>query len=449
MFETARLLWAVAVTASTTLVAMIKAAVDVALVGRVDAAQLAAFAFVFPILFLAISVGRGIYTGTAATFVVGGPLRNNRVITKTLAAALLLSTILGFGLGLMLLTGFQYYVKLIGAEQYSEHLRNYFIVWVWTIPMMFVSANTFAIARNMGYVTLAGTFTSIANIVGVACSWFLIPNRGNSLGLGLQGSAYSTFITSVISTGLCLLFILRRTALDTETVLRAQLSDTTNKIVRVAAPVLISNLLLFTFVFFTTRVIALYGQDALAAYGAIGRIEQILLAFQIAFTTVAIAEFSRYFAQRQWRDSLAYFRRIVRLMLAVGIVLSLACIALQTRVASSLTPTAGSINITAFYLRFLTITIVFQGIFLLAVTLLNLVGESLRALMWCCVNYCLVSPAFLALSAIGYDVKLCFIALAAANLTCGIVSWRRVYKLLDGQRCKSDLQAGQELVADA
>ncbi len=410
---------------------MVKAAIDVALVGRVDAAQLAAFAFVFPVLFLAISGGRAIYTGTAATFIVGNGLHNGRVQIKPLVCALVLSAAVGLCLGVLLLVLLQAYVQIMGAEEYSEYLKQYFSIWVWTIPMMFMSANTFAIARNMGFITLAGTFTLIANMVGIACSWVFIPDNGMGMGLGLQGSAYSMFVTSAISTGLCLFFVVKRTISDSGVQWIIQFLGTSKKVIGVAVPVLLSNILLFAFITFTTKIIALYGQDALAAFGAIGRIEQILLAFQIAFTTVAIASFSRCFAQNDWSEGLAYFRRIIGLMLGVGVVFSLLSIAVNSLVASSLAPTPASSAITAFYLKLLTIAVFFQGEFLLAVTILNLIGEPQRALLWCFMNYCVVGPVFLGLSVIGSDVRFCLVAMSVANMAFGIFALRRVYALLE------------------
>lgn len=427
-------------TASTTLVAMVKFAVDAALVGQRSATELAAFAFVFPLLFLAISAGRGIYTGSAAVFSNGGGLEDFLVKSRPLVGALLFSVAIGVTAGAIFILALGHYTQAVGAEPYADNLKAYFNVWVLSVPLMFISANTFAIARNMGFVTVAGSFTLVANVAGVAASLLLIPDGAFGLGLGIEGAAYSTLLTSLISTCLSLLFIGKRVLWVEKPTWWAEMARTAKSITAIAVPVFLSNLMLFLFMAATTGAIALFGVDALAALGAIGRIEQILLAFQIAFTTVGIATFSHLFSGNDWHRALLHLRRLAGLMLGAGIISWLLSAALSGVIAGVMTSTADSVSVTSFYLQFLTISICFQGFFLLGVTLLNLMGCARRALLWCFSNYCAIGPILLVVSVNGSDVRHSLIALAATNVGFGIFALVRTHSLL--KKKAEELQVG-------
>src|ERR1700754_793526 len=82
-------------TTSMWVTSMGKVTLDVSLVGEIGSSELAAFAFVFPILFLLISVAGGIYVAAAAACAGAVRLDNGRVRRGPLLQSVLVSLILG------------------------------------------------------------------------------------------------------------------------------------------------------------------------------------------------------------------------------------------------------------------------------------------------------------------------------------------------------------------
>lgn len=424
-------------TASTTLIAIAKIGLDVWLVGRHGSSELAAFSFVFPVLFLMLSIGRGLYIATASIFAGAHYIEGGRVNRIALLRILSLSLVLGSLVSVLTYCSLPWLLRSMGAGNLQARLDEYFMVWLWTVPMMFLSANTFAIARNLGYIKLASALTLGATIAGAVASLILIPAEFSGKSLGIVGSAYSTLLTSFLSTAASLLVVLycsrTRDSRLSETRLWALLVRTW----RIAFPVLFSNILVFTFMSYTTGTLAGFGQDAVAAYAIIGRFEQFLFVFQTAFVTVAIPAMSRRFASGNLNSGRAYAYGAGKLMLAVGTVLALLLMAFATVIADLVAPTAESAALCAFYLTYCAISTIFQGIFLLSATALNLVNQSRKALLCYFLNYCVLSPLVIGLHVLT-SAEHALGALAACALVSGVLASYYATRTIRRQHEKKD-----------
>ena len=248
-------------TASTSLAAMGKITFDVTLVGRLGNTELAAFAFVFPVIFIVTSMGQGIYIATAASFTRGINILDHRVALRPMLYAFAVSLFLGILIAIALRAILPDVLAMLGAISHLDQLNRYFSIWLWTVPLIFVSANTFALIRNLGYLKIASAITLIATLVGVAFSPMLILEGQR----GIVGSAYSTLITSLFSTFISLLFVLLRSVYSHAHLARTAVLDLARRIMAIALPVLLSNVLLFIFMSFATSVFSGLGEGAVAA----------------------------------------------------------------------------------------------------------------------------------------------------------------------------------------
>lgn len=422
----AALLIAMVFTASTSLTAMAKAALDVSLIGKLGSSELAAFAYVFPILFLLISVGNGIYIATAACFVGADRIADRRVFLRPFIHSMMVSIILGGGVAIAMRLLLPALLRAMGAVDHLERLDGYFAIWLWTVPMMFVSANTFAIIRNLGYLKIASAITFAATLVGVTLSFLLIPAGEGEAVWGVVGSAYSTFATSVLSTLMSVGFVLFWSKYGGIGEFWSEFVALARRILGIGLPVLLSNVLLFFFLSLVTRVFSGYGQDAVAAYGINGRVEQVLLIFQSAFVTVAIPALSRAWADGDHEGFRRFTGEVAKLMLLVAVVFAALIFLLRDWIADIAAPTPASREICLFYLCVVPLTVGFQGVFMLATTILNLLKKPKSSLLWYAVNYTVVSAPVLVLLGSFSDVRFSIVGLAACSVVCGLVAWRMV-----------------------
>lgn len=421
------LLQATGLTASTSLVAMIKLAIDASMISQHGVDELAAFAFVFPVLFLNISVGRGIYVATAAAFAGGRMVKGNSVFRPPLLAALCFSLLLGFCALLVLQLTLSEGLTYLGASAYLGRLSSYFSVWLWSIPLLFISSNTFAIMRNLGYLSSASAITIVATCVGLALSFALIPTYG------IVGSAYSTLVTSAASTVLSVLFVFARSAKSS--LLAWRLRDSllvARTVLAIGAPVLLSNLLLFVYQSFVTRLIAGFGAHATAAYALIGRVEQVLFVIQAAFVTIAIPQLVHHFSRQRYIHAAAFSMLIKRLMFATAGAFGVVALVSAHGIATAFAPSHASQEVVMVYLCIGPLTICFQGLFGLATTSLNLMGAARESLLCSALAYCIVSPAIAWLFSLSPSFNLLIVGLAVANVLTGILAW--IY--MKGKLCR-------------
>jgi Na+-driven multidrug efflux pump len=443
----AALLVAMVFTASTSLTAMVKAALDVSLIGKLGSSELAAFAYVFPILFLLISVGNGVYIATAACFVGADRIADRRVLLRPFIHSMMVSITLGAVVAIAMRLLLPALLRAMGADDHLVRLDGYFSIWLWTVPMMFVSANTFAIIRNLGYLKIASAITFAATVVGVMLSYLLIPAGEGETVWGIVGSAYSTFATSALSTLISVGFVLFRSRYGGVGEFWAEFAELARRILGIGLPVLLSNVLLFFFLSLVTRVFSGFGQDAVAAYGINGRVEQVLLIFQSAFVTVAIPALTRSWADGDHEGFRRYTGEVARLMLLFAIVLAALVFLLRHWIADIAAPTPITREICLFYLCIVPFTVGFQGVFMLATTILNLLKKSRKSLLWYAVNYAVVNTPVLVLLGSFWDVRVSIVGLAFCSVVCGLLAWRMVD--VEITRSARDQRSGLNALASA
>lgn len=420
-------------TASTALTSMVKAVFDVSLVGRIGGDELAAFAFVFPILFLLISVGNGIYVATAASFVGDDRIADGKVLRGPFLHSVLVSLALGVLVGGAMFLLLPTLLTAMGAKDHLARLAGYFVVWLWTVPMMFVSANTFAIIRNLGFFKTASLITLFATVVGAGLSLALIPERDGHKVWGVVGSAYSTLATSSLSTSLSLLFVFLCSKQGGVGAFWSAFRDMAHRILGIGLPVLLSNVLLFLFLSLITRVFSSFGQNSIAAYSINGRVEQVLLYFQTALATVATPTLSMLWAADDREGLVDYTHDVARLMLWVAGVL--AAIAFVTRhwIATLAAPTPETYAICILFLTVVPFTTGLQGIFVLTTTLLNLMKRPGRSLLWSAIFYGAVNAPILVASQFT-NVRISIIGLAIGTVIGGTASWYWISREIRGHR---------------
>ncbi|MDG2539208.1 MATE family efflux transporter [Dyella jiangningensis] len=418
-------------TASTALTSMAKAMFDVSLVGRIGGDELPAFAFVFPILFLLISVGNGIYVATAASFVGDDRIVGGKVLRGPFLHSVLVSLALGAMVGGLMFFLLPALLTAMGARGHLLRLAGYFAIWLWTVPMMFVSANTFAIIRNLGFFKTASFITLFATVVGAVLSFVLIPEREGHKVWGVVGSAYSTLATSSLSTSLSLLFVFFYSRRGGVAAFWNAFRDMAHRILGIGLPVLLSNVLLFLFLSLITRVFSSFGQDSVAAYGINGRIEQVLLYFQTALTTVATPTLSRLWADGDRRGLIDYTHEVAKLMMWVAGILALAAFFARHWIAGLPAPTPETYAICIFFLTIVPFTTGLQGVFVLTTTLLNLMKRPGRSLLWSAIFYGVVNAPILLVSQFT-NVRLSIVGLAVGTVIGGTASWYWIGREIGG-----------------
>lgn len=253
---------------------------EAALVGRLGTAALAGVSLTFPLVMLMTTLSAGAYGGGVA----GGVARALGAGKADTAAgvagtALALSALLGLATtGVMLTFGRTFYAALgAGGPALESALEYSDILFLGSVPF-WVSGAAASILRGTGNTAYPAVAGAVGGAVTLAASPLVIFGVGPVPGFGVAGAAGAVVAFNVVLTVVLLWAVWGRKS-PVRPAHSALLPRWryAREILRVAAPAaagtLLSNL---TFVVLT-GLVAPFGVEAIAGYGAGGRLEYLLI----------------------------------------------------------------------------------------------------------------------------------------------------------------------------
>lgn len=254
--------------------------VDAYFIGQLGADELAAISFIFPISVALSSLGVGVMVGinsiVSRALGEGDTQKAARRANFGIAFAVVTGLVLAGTLYLLIDPLF----ALMNAQDAVRPLiRAYMVPFALGFPLLLAIMGMSGVLRAQGEARKA----SYVNISYAAANWildpFLITGDPDFLfsgfdGFAIVGAAYATVIGWAIGVA-CAIYFVRRTdiRIDFGMLSRANLVDSAIAIVRVAGPAAFSNAINPIGLSVLTAIIASQGQDAVAGFGAAGRLQ--------------------------------------------------------------------------------------------------------------------------------------------------------------------------------
>ncbi|BDI60298.1 MATE family efflux transporter [Qipengyuania nanhaisediminis] len=254
--------------------------VDAYFIGKLGSAELAAISFIFPISVALSSLGVGVMVGI------------NSVVSRALGAGddakaarranfgIVFAVITGLALGTLLFLALDPLFSLMNApENLRPIIGAYMRPFAFGFPLLLAIMGFNGVLRGQG----EARRTSMVSISYAAANWILDPVLitgtpdflfGSFEGFGIVGAAYATIIGWVIGI-LVAIALVRKTAipLDLSLLRGTNLLDPARAILRVAGPAAFSNAINPIGLSVLTALVASAGQDAVAGFGAAGRLQ--------------------------------------------------------------------------------------------------------------------------------------------------------------------------------
>ncbi len=254
--------------------------VDAYFIGKLGADALAAVSFIFPVSVALSSLGVGVMVGinsvVARSLGEGDEEKAARRANFGVAFALVCGVVMGFSL--FALAG-----PLFRLMNAPEHLMPLITVYMHPFalgfPLILAIMGLNGVLRGQG----EARKTSYVSLTYAASNWILDPVLitgapdflfGGFAGFGIAGAAYATIIGWAC--GACMGVVLVRKAaipLDLTRLRGSRLGDPARAIMRVAGPAAFSNAINPIGLSILTALIANAGQDAVAGFGAAGRLQ--------------------------------------------------------------------------------------------------------------------------------------------------------------------------------
>ncbi len=291
-------------------------AVDTWYGGRISTQALAALSLSLPVFFLIIAVGSGLGAGTTA--LIGAALgKGDRRTAETFASqGLFFAIAISIVLTLAGIAGSRPLFTTLGASgEYLRICRAYMDV-IFAGTVFFVTNYMLsAILNALGDTKPFRNFLIVGCLLNVLLDpWFIYGGFGVPP-MSFAGIALATILIQAMGSGYLLIKV-RQTPLMAATCLRslrprlAPLREIALQGLPAAANLLTIGLGIFVIIYFVSD----FGKEAVAAYGAAMRVEQIMLLPTIGLSTATLA----IVAQNSGAGLFARVAEVVRTALAYG-----------------------------------------------------------------------------------------------------------------------------------
>lgn len=268
-------------------------AVDTYFVGQLGGEELAAMSFTFPVIMViqSISMGLGIGISSVVSRAIGSGDHHKvqRLTTDGLALAVMIVFVISI-CGVMTIKPLFY---LLGArEQILDLVRDYMIIWYIGITFVVVPMAGNNAIRATGDTLTPSIIMIVAVVINSVVDPLLIFGIGPFPRMGIAGAALAT----VIGRFSTLLFSLYILVFREKLILPRfpRLSETLNswkEITFIGVPAALVQAINPISLGIITRLLAQFGNNVIAGFGAAGRVEMIIMIIPMSLSTV-IAPFT-------------------------------------------------------------------------------------------------------------------------------------------------------------
>ncbi len=267
--------------------------VDTYFIGILGVDELAAISFTFPVIMIVMSISMGLGVGASSVISREIGIGNLNQVKRYTTDVLILSLAIVILLVILGLFTLNPLFQLLGAKkELIPLIRDYMIIWYAGVPLVVIPMVGNSVIRATGDTKSPGLIMMVAVLVNLVMDPLLIFGMGPFPRLELKGAAIATLIARACVLIFALYVLHRR-----EKIISLQLPTLKDlfhswkKILYIALPISLTNLIAPVTIAIITKLVADYGKNAVAAFGITSRLEMFSLAIVMALSAV-IAPFT-------------------------------------------------------------------------------------------------------------------------------------------------------------
>lgn len=393
--------------------------VDSFFISLLGTEPLAAMGFTMPITQLMIGVQVGI--GIAATALISRALgAQKHAKAKRLSGLILL-----IGGGVMALLSLIIYLLKqpilhgLGAEPHLfPYTDSYWLPWLtssWGYALLYFGMS---LCRAYGDAKLPGLMMVVTSVLNI----LLDPLFIFTFNLGLPGAAYATIVACTVGGSVLFLRLFKRhwvrfdfAKLDVATALR--------NIAGTSLPAMLSQLMPGIAALMATRIVALFGSAAVAAWALGTRLEMFSIVIVLAFTMSMPPMLGHMLGAKQLNQADQLIKLAVRFTLLFQAAVAILWLLLRPIIVGTLTQEADTAQYLSSYMLWVPISYAPIGVCILMVSVCNALGMPMRAVVISILRlFAFYLPA-LALGAYMAGMNGVYYGVLVGNIAAGINGW--------------------------
>lgn len=252
---------------------------DAYFLGQVSGAALAAVGFIYPVITAITSLSIGLSAGANSALSQKIGAGSTEDDTRRLGLhAVGLGVVLSLVLAVVIVISFPLLFAGLGASgQVAEEIAAYMPLWAMSFPFLVTMMVTNSVFRAHGDGSTSAAIMIVAAFFGIALNPLFIFGWGPIPEMSTAGAALSTLIGRIIAMCVALWIAWRRGLLGVCGSMFSGVGKSCRKVLNVGIPASVSNAINPAGMALVTAAVATVGDDAVAGFGAAGRIQSILL----------------------------------------------------------------------------------------------------------------------------------------------------------------------------
>ncbi len=405
---------------------------DVYFIGKVGVKELAAMGFIFPVVMVVNGLASGIGIGTSSLISRSFVCQDKNILRQYATEAFLLGLLF---VSIVVIIGqltIEPLFRSMGAsDKVLPLIQDYMRIWYWGMLVLVIPIVGNNIIRASGDTFTPGMLMVISAIINVILDPLLIFGYGPFPFLSIKGAAIATLIARGIGMILIIIVLLKREKLLTIFIpgLKRVL-ETWNKIFYVAVPAAASILITPLSIGIIIRIISKFGEEAVAAFGIVSRIEMFALIVVNALGSVMIIFAGQNWGKGKCRRLMDGFYISAIFTLIWGMLLFVVAQLWAKPIASVFSGDYRVITITAKYLLIVSFSYGFQGILIIAANVFDGINKPLPAAALTALRMFGLYVPLAWLASVYWDLTGIFWSAFLANVITGILSYTWLWRYL-------------------
>ncbi len=338
--------------------------IDTFFIAKLGTTPLAAMSFTLPIVMLQGAISMGLGVGASAVISQAIGKKDSNLVKRLTTDSLFLSVSLVILIVILgILTIKPLFTALGATGTHLELINEYMFIWYLGVPFVVIPM----VGNNAIRATGNSFVPSMIMVLGVVINIILDPLLIFGIWIfpewGLKGAALATVIARAISFVVSLYFLhFKFNMLTARIESISHIINSWRKVLYIAIPAALTQLLPPLSMAFLTKLISTYGEDAIAALGVANRIEMFALSPLMALGAVLVPFAGQNLGAKKIDRIMAGISFSNVFSMAVGIVIFMTFLVFHEHLALLFVDNSNVVTIVGHYLIIVSIGFGFRGI---------------------------------------------------------------------------------------
>ncbi len=347
--------------------------VDTYFVGMLGVHELAAMSFTFPVVMVLNSLSLGIGIGTSS-LISRRIIKSERDEVKRMGSHALL---LGFIIVTIVVAAGMLTIRPVfgamGAEsQVLDFVEDYMSIWYLGVPFVLFPMIGNNILRATGDTFTPGMIMLASGVINAILDPLFIFGYASFPEMGIRGAAVATVIARGITFGIIAYVLTQKVQLVSRHLGRLRdVVETWRNILHIAGPATLTMLIVPISLGVITKILADFGNEAVAAFGVASRVEMFALMVIMALGSVLIIFSGQNLSKHKYQRVIDAVKVSARFSMLWGGAVFVLLLFFGEFVAGLFTDDPAVIEITNSYFRIVAMSYGFQGLVVMCTSTFN------------------------------------------------------------------------------